>query len=514
MTPVSQNATVVRPADDDPLVAAATERIGGRSGQHRGRFIGFWTPLRSIVLLATLAYTVGYLSKLPCHAENFLGDARYTRLCYSDIPYLYQLRGFADGWLPYVQTGTGRGPALEYPVLTGAFMQVASWLTGKDGSATARSIEFYDWNVLLLFVCLIVTVVCTALTVRRRPWDAALVALAPGVILCAVINWDLLAVALTSASMLLWSRSKVGWSGVLLGLAVAAKFYPVLLLGPLLVLCIRAGRMRAFWIATAGAVGAWLVVNVPIYLLNHDGWAEFYRFSSTRGADWGSLWYVLSVVGHPVADDKLNLVAIGLLGVLCLGIAWLIIGSERRPRFAQVAFLAVAAFCLTNKVYSPQYVLWLVPLAAMARPRWRDFIIWQCGEVVYFAAVWYFLQQYGNDNKGLPYGWYAAAIMVHIVFTAWFAAVVVRDIRHPWKDPVRTDGRPEHLDDPGGGVLDFAPDRRTFSRLKYAGADDHVATDDLSASGHHGAHAFVAASATVDDRLIDGPPLDGPPLDG
>ena len=38
---------------------------------------------------------------------------------------------------------------------------------------------FYDWNVILLFVCLLVTVVATALTVRRRPWDAAMVALAP-----------------------------------------------------------------------------------------------------------------------------------------------------------------------------------------------------------------------------------------------------------------------------------------------------------------------------------------------
>jgi hypothetical protein len=65
---------------------------------------------------------------------------------------------------------------------------------------------------------------------------------------------------------------------------------------------------------------------------------------------------------------------------------------------------------------------------------------------------------------------------------------------------VRTDGRPEHLDDPGGGVLDFAPDRRTFSRVTYAGIDDHAATDDLSASGHAGAHAMAAASD-------DSPPL-------
>ena len=46
------------------------------------------------------------------------------------------------------------------------------------------------------------------------------------------------------------------------------------------------------------------------------------------------------------------------------------------------------AFLLVNKVYSPQYVLWLLPLAALARPRWRDLLIWQACEVFYFFAVW------------------------------------------------------------------------------------------------------------------------------
>jgi uncharacterized membrane protein len=466
MNPVSTD--VVPPAESDPVVAAATERFGGPAGEHRGRLASIWTPLRVLVVLAATAYTFGYLTKLPCHAEGFGGDARYTRLCYSDIPFLYSIRGFADGWLPYVQTGPGQGPALEYPVLTGLFMQVASWLTGRNGSAASRSLAFYDWNVLLLFGCLLVTVVCTALTVRRRPWDAALVALAPGVILCAVINWDLLAVALTAGSMLAWSRKRLAVSGVLLGLAVAAKFYPVLLIPVLLLLCLRAGRMRAFWSTTGWAVLAWTAVNLPIFAINHDGWSDFYSFSSSRGADWGSIWYVLQVFGEPVAPDSLNAVATGVLVVLFALIAALALMAPRRPRYAQLAFLAVAAFCLTNKVYSPQYVLWLIPLAALARPRWRDFLIWQTGEALYFGAIWYFLQQYGTDDKGLPYGWYVAAVLVHMAATAFFAVMVVRDVLAPEHDPIRSDGVPDHEDDPGGGVLDAAPETFPLRRLSAA----------------------------------------------
>ena len=43
------------------------------------------------------------------------------------------------------------------------------------------------------------------------------------------------------------------------------------------------------------------------------------------------------------------------------------------------------AFLLTTKVWSPQYSLWLVPLLALARPRWRLTLVWQFSEI----AVWF-----------------------------------------------------------------------------------------------------------------------------
>jgi len=133
----------------------------------------------------------------------------------------------------------------------------------------------------------------------------------------------------------------------------------------------------------------------------------------------------------------------------------------------------VAAFVVTNKVYSPQYVVWLVPLAAMARPRWREFIVWQAGEIVYFVAIWWFLVGYGvTDTKGMTPQWYAVATLVHIAVTIWFAALIIRDMLKPDQDPVRTDGFDDDSDDPGGGVFDKAPDVFTLQRLRrptYAG---------------------------------------------
>ena len=72
-----------------------------------------------------------------------------------------------------------------------------------------------------------------------------MVALAPGMILASTVNWDLWAVGDNIARA---TRMGAEVSGARRGadrLAAAFKFYPVLILGPLLILCLRAGRMRA-----------------------------------------------------------------------------------------------------------------------------------------------------------------------------------------------------------------------------------------------------------------------------
>lgn len=126
----------------------------------------------------------------------------------------------------------------------------------------------------------------------------------------------------------------------------------------------------------------------------------------------------------------------------------------------------MAAFILANKVYSPQYVLWLIPLAALARPRWRDFLIWQAGEVMYFLGIWFYLAYTtsGDKHQGLPVEGYQVAIAAHLIATLYLCAVVVRDILLPERDVVRQDGS----DDPSGGVLDGAEDVFTLSHMTKA----------------------------------------------
>lgn len=447
----------VRPTKEDRIAEAGSELIGGPIGRRALIGTSWWTPVRVIALVAIGMFALGLIQKAPCYNGGwfFGASTQYTHACYSDIPHLYQGRGFADGLVPYFDRFAGDMQYLEYPVLTGVFMQVASWLTPHSGTIQHQEQWYWMVNAGMLMICAAVIAVCVSRTHARRPWDGLLVALAPAFVLTATINWDLLAGALTAAAMLMWARGRSLAFGVLLGLATAAKLYPVFLLGPLFLLCWRAGKWRDFGKGLGGAAVAWLVVNLPVMLFAFDGWSKFYTFSQERGVDFGSFWLIMSQKSSdPLTTDSVNTLAT-LLVLLCfLGIAILTLTAPRRPRFAQLAFLVVAAFIVTNKVYSPQYVLWLVPLAALARPKWRDFLVWQACEVAYFLGIWMYLAYTtsGNSHKGLSMDGYHWAIAFHLLGTLYFCGMVVRDILLPERDVVRQAGD----DDPSGGVLDGA----------------------------------------------------------
>ncbi|MEU0810771.1 glycosyltransferase 87 family protein [Streptomyces sp. NPDC005970] len=476
-------AEPVRPTAEDAVAAAGSELIGGPAGRRALLGVSWWTPVRIIALVAIGMFALGMVQKIPCYNGGWFSSVtgQYTHACYSDIPHLYAGRGFAENVVPYfhrIPGATDGMDYLEYPVLTGLFMEVASRLTPHGGSLQHQEQIYWMVNAGMLMVCAAVVAVCVSRTHRRRPWDALLVALAPAFALTATVNWDLFAVALTAIGMLMWSRGRPLAAGVFLGLATAAKFYPILLLGAVLVLCLRAGRLRAFGTALGGALGAWLVVNVPVMISSRggfhirEGWLAFYTFSRDRPVDFGSVWLVISQrTGSSL--DNVNLYATLLMLLACAGIAALALCAPRRPRLAQIAFLVVAAFVITNKVYSPQYVLWLIPLAVLARPRWRDFLVWQACEVMYFLGIWMYLAYIGSGDKhrGLPPEGYQLAIIVHVLGTLYLCALVVRDVLVPERDVVRRDGS----DDPSGGVLDRAPDVFVLGEARHAPAYEEPA---------------------------------------
>lgn len=501
--------------------------------------------MRVLLALTLLTSLLGLAQKAPCRdASDWVERHQYTRLCYSDVLALYSAEGLTDGKTPYYDH------PVEYPVVIGAVMQVSAWLTTAVTTALpddrqqeaalradaappeqklalqqraayvdglARSRHFYDVTWLLLTICALVVTVTTMRLAGRRPWDAAMFALAPGLLLHATTNWDLVAVALAGLSLLAWSRKHPVAAGVLLGLATATKLYPVLFLVPLFFLCLRAGRVKAWAVAAGMALTVAVGVTAPVYLtapsfaeqngqqvkvlesplsrLGSEGLSalaphqqvgaveatnavyRFFELNQTRGADWDSLYLqaqrlrtndgrlqgvrnaiadLFTDAGHPTRLNRW--VAVLVLLMLC-GVGVLAWKAPRRPRLPQLLFLAMAGFLLLNKVNSPQYVLWLLPLAILARPRWRPFLAWQAAEVLVLASRFYFFAGNEKPEAGITIGWFFLFILLRDALLVVFALFVIRDVMHPELDVVREGG----VDDPAGGVLDGAPDRRALA---------------------------------------------------
>ncbi len=458
----------VVPTWTDPVAAQASEAVGGPWGRHAvtGRAL-FWTPLRVCLLFVVLALSLAWVKQAPCADGDWSGSRQYTHFCYSDAVPLFGSYGLDAGRQPYLDA------TVEYPVLTGGFMALAAATArGYDGLAGAVGFlpdappvqSYYVLTCLLLALTALALVGAVHRLAGRRPWDAAMIGLSPLLVVHAFTNWDLLAVALSTAALLAWARSRPGLAGVLLGSGVAAKLYPVLILGALFLLCLRAGRLTE-WSRTAGAaILAWTAVNLPVALAAQENWSWFFAFSRERGANPESIWNMLGRLADgdlfdgPLAEGQapavLNAVVTGSLVLAGLGVAWLTFAAPLRPRLPQIAFLLVAAFLLLNKVWSPQYSLWLLPLAVLARPRWRSLLLWQATEVLVWVTT--MLHYLGTDDNGIEVGWFFLAVGIRDVAVVVLMGLVVRDVLRPDRDVVRTSW--PGVDDPAGGPLERADD--------------------------------------------------------
>ena len=284
------------PSRSDRFVAGLSEAIGGALGDHAVGRRGFWSPARIVLALTCLTLALHWVQKSPCrNSVTWAESGQLWRFCYSDVTALYGAPGgLSQGGVPYLDY------PLEYPVLIGVFMSLIGvpvhWL------GTIWPIQeftwFYDLTAVALAGCA-VTSVALMLTLRRlRPWDVAMLAVAPALLLTATVNWDLLAVVLAIGGLAAWARRWPALAGALFGLGAAAKLWPGFLLLPLVLLALRTGQLRSAWRAVAAAVGSWLGVNLPVMLaewLDHsnlDNWSRFLELNTERGVDWGTFWYV------------------------------------------------------------------------------------------------------------------------------------------------------------------------------------------------------------------------------
>ena len=310
---------------------------------------------------------------------------------------------------------------MEYPVVTGAVMWTLAQITPGGDDATSNYFNLNIFFLALLFILI------SLIVFKMRPEFAYLTPLAPAAIASLYINWDLWAIISMLGAIYWFDRKKLDYSAIALGLSISTKFMPIFLLIPIALIFFRRNQISSAIRYLLIASATFAAINLPVFLTTPEGWLRFYQLNISRGPDWGSLWYAMSSLGINMPNTNYLSVLILLAGLA--GIAIYVLELRYVPSLAALSFIVLATVMCASKVYSPQYVLWLTPLAVIALIDKRDlhaFWIWQGAELIYHIAIWQHLATVTGATFGLPLFGYAIITFIRIAATIYLIAALVR----------------------------------------------------------------------------------------
>ncbi|SDP52898.1 Uncharacterized membrane protein [Pedococcus dokdonensis] len=404
------------PRRADVLPSGSLAVAGGPLGRHVSARAVSWVAAVVPLLVATAAtMALSVAERAHCIQKGWTGSDQFWHACFSDLPALYQIGNLDEGLAAYV---AGDGARADHPVLTGAVM---AWVGGlvPDGSFLDQTRWYFGLWALLGTALALAIVYLTAAARPLHVADAAQVAFSPVLLMTAMLSPDLFGVALASAGLWAWSRRRPVAAGVLLGLGVAARTYPVLILLALVLLGLRTGRLGAVRRTLTAAAGAFGVVLLPFLVANPSAVVRSTRVWWESAAGLGSPWMIPQLLGHPLPTGATTLLAVaGVLVAVGAG-AVFALSTAVRPSVAEVALVLVAVALLTGKAFPVQASLWLLPLLALCGLRWRDHWVWAGAEALHFVTVWLYVGGLSKPDRGLPPGWYAVFLVLRVAAVAY-----------------------------------------------------------------------------------------------
>jgi uncharacterized membrane protein len=289
-------------------------------------------------------------------------------------------------------------------------------------------------------------------------WQALLWALGPPLVLYAFHNWDLAVVACQVGAVYVLHR---GWGragaarpfirralacAALLGVGFAFKLYPLMFVLPLMFYVLTGGsggrelgdakRFHPLAAIKVGltAVATAALINLPFAIVGFDGWRASFVFQEMRHVDisTNSIWYWAfrpysdpgnASFQHFVDVFSPALIVIGVL-VAC-GIGWWRYRREGTFPWLAVSAAMLCAFLLLHKVYSPQYVLWLLPFFVLLRVRLGWAIAYFLVDIAMGIGIFrWFYETDSGASSGISDGLAAQAVVIGVWGRAALLAVL------------------------------------------------------------------------------------------
>ena len=382
-----------------------------------------------VLTLSLFACSLSFLKFNPCRADEFSAVSTLKYFCYSDIPGFWVSRALEYHTWPFAfsqvpQLGTTISP-VEYPVLVGIVIWVLSYSTDTSGIA---NVNYFDINIIFLSLLFAIS---SVYLYKIKQKYIGLIIFTPAVVMALFINWDMWAVLPTILAIYYFDRVKFTASGVFLAIAVSAKFYPVVLLIPTIMILLKNKnylRLRQYF---SSFLITYLILNLPFIITDFKGWRFFFDLSFNRGTGYGSIWEVFTILGINLSHLNIYYSLTSLLVFITVSIFFW--KNSSVYKLHEIAFLFIFAFTVFSKVYSPQYVLWLTPLAILAinsKKQLKAFVLWQILELTYHIAIWRYFYVLGGGQvmTGVSPEVYALISFTRLLTMTFFAWSLVSPV--------------------------------------------------------------------------------------
>ena len=319
---------------------------------------------------------------------------------FSDIREFYGMH-FLDGlhsWPFSTHQLFGSGKELhpvEYPALTGLIM----WIFTYFVDSTKNAIDVY-FQITAFFNVLIFSLTTFAIHKFSNRTFALFFAFSPAVLYSLNRNWDIWAIFTLILAIYYLDKGKITKSSILLGISIATKFFPIVILLPIGIFYFRNKQFKTFVRYLMITSVTWLVINIPFMVIDLNGWFYFYKFSYERGLGSASIYEVLQILNINVMSSTLLFY---LLNIIIFIAVFIFLLKVKIPLNAsESSFFVLLAFILFNKQYSMQYVIWLTSLCVLTLYRLNlskkiliyCFVLWQVSE---FAFQFSFYQRNLTD---------------------------------------------------------------------------------------------------------------------
>lgn len=307
------------------------------------------------------------------HGAGLLENAPW-HIVYSDIVPFFE-KAIESGF-PYI------GKTIEYPVLTGLFVHLMGILGGSTETGYYVATSFF----LIAFA-----LSTTYFLVRmRREADQKSLFLfwiaAPSMLVFMIYNWDIIAVFFSVLGLYMTRKEKPYAAAAAFAFGFASKFYPIIYLAPL-ALAQKTRKAQASVIAVFAGVA--LAFNGIFMMASWQNWSHFFVFNRLREANPDSIWTAIQLV-----IGQLDVSAINAASLLLFATSYgIFLWRYRRMNPLFLSFGGTILFLLFNKVFSPQYLLWLLPFFALIPIKKRWFYSLEIANLAALFSIlaWFFM---------------------------------------------------------------------------------------------------------------------------